>query len=216
MSQGKSYVPVCIRLSSTDLCCSVESNDSHNFLRKMLKSPRYSSAQPMGILGQISSALADKVNGIKRTQATSTEQQAENKKITASYNRGNSTTASPTYDSISRPPTSSSLATVSPNLAVSKAQSSLASSTYQAHGYLPLFDGAGKAHTSSVYREQGIQPLPPQVRLPPEAFYGDRQLAAEASSRQVHYPIAPTDSTTYYSSANLDTTVVETHLRAKL
>ena len=100
-----------------------------------------------------------------------------------------------------RHPSSASLARTNPNLAVSKAQSSLASSTYQAHGYLPQFDGAGKAHTSSVYREQGIQPLP-QVRLPSEALCGDKQIAPETSSYQTHGPSAYTASTTYHNPVN--------------
>ena len=101
----------------------------------------------------------------------------------------------------SGPSSSASLSRINPNLAVGKAQSSLASSTYQAHGYLPQFDGAGKAHTSSVYREQGIQPLP-QVRLPSEALYSDRQHIAETSRYQNHGPSAYTASTTYHNPVN--------------
>ena len=87
-----------------------------------------------------------------------------------------------------------------PNLAASKAQSSLASSTYQAHGHLPQFDGAGKAHTSSVYREQGIQPLP-QVRLPSEVSHSDRHYANETSSNQISGPSVRTASI-YHKSVN--------------
>ena len=180
------------------MCCSVESTDSHQFLRKMLKSPRYSSAQPLSILSQISSTLAEKINGNKRAQAKEAEQQSENNPNNASNNHGY--IGSRLY-ATSRPLSSASLARTNPNLAVGKAQSSLASSTYQAHGYLPQFDGAGKAHTSSVYREQGIQPLP-QVRLPSEILFGDRQHTAEASSRQIQGPSAHTASTTYHNSVN--------------
>ncbi len=178
--------------------CSVESTDSHQFLRKMLKSPHYSSAQPMSILSQISSTLAEKINGSKRAQAKGAEQQFENNVNTASNTHR--TIGSGLYAN-SRPSSSAPLARSNPNLAVGKAQSSLASSTYQAHGYLPQFDGAGKAHTSSVYREQGIQPLP-QVRLPSEISYGDRQYSTETSSHQIQGPGAYTASTTYHSSVN--------------
>lgn len=167
----------------------------------MLKSPRYSSARPMSILSQISSTLADKINGTKRAQANSTEQQSENKGNTVSYKYGNiGITATGPYANV-HPSSPASLTTTNLNLAVNKAQSSLASSNYQAHGYLPQFDGAGKAHTSSVYREQGMQPLP-QVRLPSEALYSARQPAAEASSNQIHGSSAYTASTTYHSPVN--------------
>lgn len=155
----------------------------------------------MSILSQIGSTLADKINGTKRAQANSTEKQSENKGNAVSYKYDNTgTIASGLYVNV-RPSSSASLARTNPNLAVNKAQSSLASSTYQAHGYLPQFDGAGKAHTSTVYREQGIQPVP-QVRLPSEALYGDRQPAAQISSNQIHGLSAYTASTTYHSPVN--------------
>lgn len=169
----------------------------------MLKSPRYSSAQPLSILSQISLSLAEKVNKTKQNQVNSTEQRSDMKDNTASYKYGNTgMIASGPYDANSRSPNSASLAGTNPNLTASKAQSSLASSTYQAHGYLPLFDGAGKAHTSSVYREQGIQPLPPQVRLPSEASYGDRLLSAETSNHQTRGLSAHAASTTYHNTVN--------------
>lgn len=151
----------------------------------------------MSILSQISSTLADKINRTKRAQADSTEKQFEYKG-NAPHKYGN--VASGPYAN-NRPPSSTPLARTNPNLAVNKAQSSLASSTYQAHGYLPQFDGAGKAHTSSVYREQGIQPLP-QVRLPSEALYSDGKHAAETSSHQMHGPSAYTGATTYHNPVN--------------
>ena len=154
----------------------------------------------MSIFSQISSTLADKMYGTKRAQANSTERQSENKGNTVSYKYGNiATIATGPYANVH--PSPASLTTSNLNIAVNKAQSSLASSNYQAHGYLPQFDGAGKAHTSSVYREQGIQPLP-QVRLPPEASYGARYPVAEASSSQIHGSSAFTASTTYHSPVN--------------
>ncbi|CAD6591607.1 MAG: hypothetical protein ASARMPREDX12_005276 [Alectoria sarmentosa] len=181
---------------------SIESVDTHNFLRKMLKSPRYSSAQPTSILSQVSSTLADRINRTKRAQVDSTKQQSENKGNIASYKYGKASIVASGPHANNRPPSSASLARRNPNLAVSKALSSLASSTYQAHGYLPQFDGAGKAHTSSVYREQGIQPLP-QVRLPSEALCGDKQTAHEIANYQIHGPSASTASTTYHNPVNL-------------
>ena len=154
------------------------------------------SAQPVSILSQISSTLAEKFNGSKRAQTKHAEQQPENK-----GNNGNSGIRGSGFYATSGPSSSASVSKVNPNLAVGKAQSSLASSTYQAHGYLPQFDGAGRAHTSSVYREQGIQPLP-QVRLPSEASYCDRQHTAETSRHQIPGPSAYTASTTYRNPVN--------------
>lgn len=164
----------------------------------MLKSPRYSSAQPSSIFSQIGATLADKINGTKRAQANSSAKQSENKGNTCSYKHSDTGIIGSRPYANSRLPSSASLARIAPNVAVSKAQSSLASSTYQAHGYLPQFDGAGKAHASSLYRGQGIQPLP-QVRLPSEASYSGRQHITEASSNRVNGPSARTASTTYHS-----------------
>ena len=164
----------------------------------MLKSPLYSSAQPSSIFNQIGATLAEKINGTKRAQANSSAKQSENKGNTISYKYGDTGIIGSRPYVNSRPSGSASLARITPNLAVSKAQSSLASSTFQAHGYLPQFDGAGKAHASSVYRGQGIQTLP-QVRLPSEASYSDRQHTAEASCNQINGPSARTASTTYHS-----------------
>ncbi|MCJ1454941.1 hypothetical protein MMC28_005294 [Mycoblastus sanguinarius] len=68
---------------------------------------------------------------------------------------------------------------LAPHATISKASSSLASSTYQAHGYLPHFGSAGKAHTSSLYQGQGNQlpPLRARVNLPSSSSYDDRQSA---------------------------------------
>ena len=167
----------------------------------MLKSPHYSSAQPISVLSQISSSLADKINRTKRAPLISTEKQSENRGDAFLYNRGNTGFTGDRSFANNRPPSQASLAITMPNLAVSKAQSSLASSTYQAHGYLPQFDGAGKAHTSSVYREKGMQPLP-QVRLPSEDFYGDKEHANETSIDQSYGPSAHPASTTYHNAVS--------------
>ena len=166
----------------------------------MLKSPRYSSAQPTSIFSQISSTLADRFSGTKRVQANSSTQQAENKLHTLLYKYGNNGTIGNRPSAHNRSPSSTSLARIAPNVAVSKAQSSLASSTYQAHAHLPQFEGAGKAHASSVYRGQGAQRFP-QVRLPSEDSYTDRQYTPGASSNRIHSPSTRTAST-YHNPVN--------------
>ena len=167
----------------------------------MLKSPRYSSVQPTSIFSQISSTLADKFNGTKRAQANPSTGQAENKLHSLLYKYGNNGTISNKYSAHNRSPSSTSLARIAPNVAVSKAQSSLASSTYQAHAHLPQFEGAGKAHASSVYREQGTQHLP-QVRLPSEDSYANRQYTAKDSANRINSPSTRTASTTYHNPVN--------------
>ena len=167
----------------------------------MLKSPHYSSVQPTSILNQISSTLVDKINAAKRAEAKAERLRLENKGNNASNTYPYIGITGNGNDASSRASGSAPLAIMKPNFAVGKAQSSLASSTYQAHGYLPQFDGAGKAQTSSVYREQGIQPVP-HVHLPSEALYSDKQSPADTSNHQVNGPSAYTASTTYHNSVN--------------
>lgn len=55
----------------------------------------------------------------------------------------------------------------SPKTSASKSNSSLASSTYQARGYLPPYEGAGRAHTSTIFHQHGCGlQLSPRVNLP--------------------------------------------------
>ena len=167
----------------------------------MLKSPRYSSVQPTSILNQISSTLVDKMNAAKRNQAKAERLSLENKGNNASNTNPHVGLTGSGNDANSRASGSAPLAIMKPNLTVGKAQSSLASSPYQAHGHLPQFDGAGKAQTSSVYREQGVQPLP-HVHLPSETSYSDKQSPGDTSDHRVNGPSAHTASTTYHSSVN--------------
>ena len=167
----------------------------------MLKSPRYSSAQPTSIFSQISSALTDKFNGTKRAQTNLSTQQVENRLNTILHKHGNTGSIDNRSYAENRPSSSTSSARAASNIAVSKAQSSLASSTYQAHAHLPQYEGAGKARTSSVYREQGNQPLP-HVRLPSEDSYIDREYTSKASYIPTQGPSASTASTTYHNPVN--------------
>ena len=167
----------------------------------MLKSPRYSSVQPTSMLNHISPPLVDKMNAAKRSQAKAERLSLENKGNDASNTYPHVGISGSGNDASSRTSGSAPLAIMMPNLAVGKAQSSLASSPYQAHGHLPQFDGAGKAQTSSVYREQGIQPHP-HVHLPSETSYSDKKSPGNTSDRRVNGPSAYTASTTYHNSVN--------------
>ena len=167
----------------------------------MLKSTHYSPVQSTSILSQISSTLVDKMNAAKWTQAKAERLSIENKGNNTSNTYPHIGITGSGNDANSRTSGSAPLAIMKPNLAVGKAQSSLASSPYQAHGHLPQFDGAGKAQTSSVYREQGIQPVP-HVHLPSETSYSDRQSPADTPNHRVNGPSVYTASTTYHNSVN--------------
>ena len=71
---------------------------------------------------------------------------------------------------------------------------SLASSTYQAQGFLPRFEGAGTAHTASVYRQHGYERphQHPRVNLPPSSSFQDTPMADE-SSMQATNPLSDCD-----------------------
>ena len=60
-------------------------------------------------------------------------------------------------------------------LLAGKAASSLASSAYHASGYLPQYDGAGKAHTSTVHQQHGvpISHRQAKVNLPHRSSYDE-------------------------------------------
>lgn len=74
----------------------------------------------------------------------------------------------------------------SPTSATNKANSSLASSTYQAQGHLPHYDGAGKARAASIYRQQPNQIPHKQARvnLPLSSSYTQREHSNERSDQQ--------------------------------
>ena len=164
----------------------------------MLKSPRYTSTQPVSVLGQIGSALVNRINGTKRTQGNLAENVPRNQGKKQIHTSTNTTVVGGGLSATIHPSRSTSPAKAPSNLAVSKAQSSLASSTIQAQGFLPQFEGAGKAHTSSIYRDQGIQPHP-QVRLPSEALCGDDKHATEVTFPQVQNSSACIASTPYHT-----------------
>lgn len=152
----------------------------------MLKSPHYSYGQPInGINLAIRSALADHVDSSSRIPAEPMACMPGNKENTSSYGGRNSGVIGNGLFVKGRPAAAASSYKFDPNTAINKARSSLASSTYQAHGYLPNFDGASKAHTSSLYHDQTNQPPSPvRVNLPSPAFYGGRQDLRTSSTRQ--------------------------------
>ena len=74
---------------------------------------------------------------------------------------------------------------IAPNTLLNKAQSSLASSSYQAQGFLPHHGGAGKASVASLYSDQA-PPSPVRVSLPSQASYGDKPIISPQLSCDTH------------------------------
>lgn len=68
--------------------------------------------------------------------------------------------------------------------AAGKAASSLAASGYHATGFLPQYDGAGRAHTSTIHQQHGVPASHRQARvnLPQEGSYADRPIPLDARS----------------------------------
>ena len=82
--------------------------------------------------------------------------------------------------------TNTAIAFAPHELPAGKSSSSLASSSYQARGYLPLYEGAGKAHTSSIYQQSGLSMLRnfPRVRLPIEP---PKRLQCHPDANSLHF-----------------------------
>ena len=75
-----------------------------------------------------------------------------------------------------------------------KAASSLAASAYHANGYLPQYDGAGRAQTSNVHQQHGVPVAHRQakVNLPQCSSYGNRESSQNASSSSTSLNSRPT------------------------
>ena len=69
-----------------------------------------------------------------------------------------------------------------------KAASSLAASGYHATGFLPQYDGAGRAHTSTMHQQHGVPASHRQARvnLPQEGSYADRPAPLGARSHNAN------------------------------
>lgn len=84
-----------------------------------------------------------------------------------------------------------------PDITISKAPSSLASSTYQARGYLPQYNGASKAHASSIFYQDRHQVPPQQARV---------NLVGEPSYKNGPDPIGTTRKQVYSNTGSHNTT----------
>ena len=153
----------------------MNTNSSHHFLRDMLKSPRYSYAQPTAVSNQVKPRVAAQNDQDAKVAAEVTAMDSH-KENTTPTERGNIRTIFGGLLGKDRPAGTASGAQIDPNISSSKAQSSLASSTYQARGHLPQFYGAGKAHTSSLHHEHFSQPPSgAHVNLPSGNSYDSRR-----------------------------------------
>ena len=101
------------------------------------------------------------------------------------------------------------------SLLAGKAASSLAASAYNASGYLPQYDGAGKAHTSTVHQQHGVPVSHRQakVNLPHRSSYdehptshGLKSYNASAESTESHNKHTHWSSTPFGLDGSEDTT----------
>lgn len=147
----------------------------------MLKSPTFTSAQSFRFPARLSSKPNN--NNLRDVAISNTN--TENKAI-----RGAAKLVGTGKDASVQASTSKSTLATRPasNVSLSKAQSSLASSSYQAQGYLPQFCGAGKAYTASLCGDRIDQAPPSTVRvnLPPHTSYEGNSNKTERGSYQAY------------------------------
>jgi len=169
----------------------------------MLKSPTYTSVQTSKSISGTAFGIADRLNKLLRgggdgaARGTNKENASSNEKARdanskLSYKDGDQSDSASLFKS-------------KPDAAVSKAPSSLASSSYQAHGYLPQFDGAGKSHTASLHQYQGNGPPSQQVRviLPSSTSYaGSRMAPIPSTCQDCDDPSADNRTAAYLTPVN--------------
>ncbi len=152
----------------------------------MLKNPTYSSTQSSKSILSTGYGIADRLNSLLRGGGGGSARGA-NKENASSVEKVRDAKTKFAFKAREQ---SDSLALFKsePDASVSKAPSSLASSFYQAHGYLPQSDGAGKAHTASVSQHRGNETVSKQVRvnLPSSTAYAATQIIATPSACQDH------------------------------
>lgn len=140
---------------------------SHQFLRKMLKSPTYSSTQPSKSISSTSLGIADRLSKLLRVggdgaaRATNKENASSTEKLIGTTNKA-STRDGDQSDT-------ASLFKSEPDALVSTASSSFTSSAHQAH------DGAKKAHTTPFYQGNEAPERQVRVSLPSSASYAAMQ-----------------------------------------
>lgn len=164
----------------------------------MLKNPNYSSVQSSKSLVGTGFGIADRLTKLLRGGGGGATRGAnkENASSIGKARDGNSKLASKDEDqSDSVSPFKSE-----PDASVTKVPSSLASSSYQAHGYLPQLDGAGRAHAASLHQHQGNEPLSQQVRvsLPSFTSYAGSKTASTPSAYQDPNEPSSNNSTAAY------------------
>ena len=156
----------------------------------MLKGPRYSTIQPFSKTSQHKTNI--KPNKDIAVKDTFLDMEANKENATAEPH-----SAKVLYDSLSNHNRLSS--TDRSQALVGKAPSSLAASAYHANGYLPQYDGAGKAKTSTVHQQHGVPVAHRQakVNLPQRSSYDNQPSSQDTRSY-------PASSNSHPSSYNRD------------
>ncbi|KAL9124983.1 MAG: hypothetical protein Q9217_005752 [Psora testacea] len=141
-----------------------QSNDT--FLRDLLKSPRYSSSHSL--------TANNKKSRLKKYQFLK-DNTSEAKRETAQANKEN-TLIEATIEGSTTDNRITTKGFTRDGLLAGKARSSLAASVYHASGYLPQYDGAGRAQTSTLHQQNGNQSSYRQARvnLPGRSSYEGR------------------------------------------
>lgn len=164
----------------------------------MLKSPTYSSVHSSKSILGTGFGIADRLNKLIRGGAGGATRGAnkENASSIEKVRDVNSKLISKDEDQSD----SVSLFKSEPAASVSKAPSSLASSSYQAHRYHPQLDGAGRAHAASLHQYQSNEPPSQHVRvsLPSSTTYAGSQTASKPSACQDYNDPSTNNSTAAY------------------
>ena len=165
----------------------------------MLKNPRYSSAHPSKNGLPANSSKLHMFSRDIRAENQRTQPQAKKEDTLAE-----AALAGAICDDL--PTSQGPIADEHHSLLPSKARSSLAASLYHASGYLPQYDGVGKAHTSTIHQQNGNQYSHRQARvnLPSSSSYEYSSVPLSHRIQDVDSVVTPSDRKKLSRSFGLD------------
>lgn len=151
-------------------CGSIPGNRTDTFLKDMLKDPRYSFTLQQDAHAPIETTLAYQVASVIPRKLYGLSMMEKENTSSAHGNCRNHHPAGPMIGDSPLTRRGSDLSQFqitqeAPILNTKKANSSLASSVYQARGYLPLYHGAGRERAASIYRQQSHHPQHKKARV---------------------------------------------------
>lgn len=158
------------------MCLSSFETPSHQFLRKMLKSPTYSSVQTSKPAPSSTFGIAERLSKLLRGGGDNSTRGINKENASSNDKSREASSKTRPKDGYSVGP--SLLLKSEPGSSVSKAPSSLASSSYQAQGHLPQSEAAWKAPASSLNQGDELSPKHVRVNLPSSTSYGESPTAS--------------------------------------